>query len=166
MKQPKLRLNRQARPVLLQNAQPDRHLFIEKTFARPVRLHPFAIDDELRDGPFADVRHYLGGGPGRLFNVDFCERDTVFLEKSLGFAAVSAPYSGVKDQIHRNIIHNGYKNWPYRFAIQETRFIRRKMNAYARPWKAWPGVAPASPWLLVELKDQVDGRFHFDWLSI
>jgi len=81
-----------------------RHFFVEKTLARTVRLHPFSVDDELRDGAFSGSLHDFVGRAGRGFDVDLLERNLVLLEKALGLAAVGTPGCGVDGDFHASHI--------------------------------------------------------------
>ncbi len=71
------------------------HLVVQKTFARAIRLNPFAVNDKLGDGALAGAGHHLVGGSGRVFDIDFRERDIVLLQEALGSAAVRAPEGGI-----------------------------------------------------------------------
>jgi hypothetical protein len=76
------------------------HLVVQKTFAIAVGLNPFAVNDKLGDGALAGAGHYLVGGAGRVFNIDFCESDIVLLQEALGGAAVRAPEGGIEQYRH------------------------------------------------------------------
>ena len=80
------------------------HFFVEEAAARAVGLDPFAVEDELRDGTFADVGEDLFGGAGSGLNVDLSVGDGVLCEEALGSAAVAAPGGRVEDQIHSSIL--------------------------------------------------------------
>jgi hypothetical protein len=54
----------------LRNAEEFAHFVILEALARSVRLHPRAIDDELRDGSLSCALDYFLRGAGSLFNVD------------------------------------------------------------------------------------------------
>ena len=64
---------------------------MKEALAGAVGLDPFAVDDELGDGTFADVAEDLVGGAGGLLDVDFLKGDLVLGEEALGFAAIAAP---------------------------------------------------------------------------
>jgi hypothetical protein len=66
-------------------------------------LYPFSVDDELRDGTFAGALDHFVSGSGRVFNIDFLERDAVALQKTFSFAAVWAPEAGIDSNFHRAI---------------------------------------------------------------
>ena len=58
---------------------------------RTVRLDPFSIENELRDGPLAHMpNHFLGRARSAL-DVNFGVRDLVLLKEPFGFAAIAAP---------------------------------------------------------------------------
>jgi hypothetical protein len=67
------------------------HLVVQEASAGTVGLDPFAVDDELGDGPFAYVGEYFVGGAGGVLDIDLFEGDVVLGEEALGFAAVAAP---------------------------------------------------------------------------
>jgi hypothetical protein len=84
-------------------AQALSHFLVQEAFAGPVRLHPLAVNDELRDGAFTRLLDYFVSGSGRVFNIDFTERDFMALEKALGFPAVWTPEAGIDSYFHRDI---------------------------------------------------------------
>ena len=63
-------------------------------------MDPFAVDDELGDGAFADVAEEFLGGAGGSFDVNLCVGDAVMVEKALCFAAVATPAGRVNEQLH------------------------------------------------------------------
>jgi hypothetical protein len=65
-----------------------------------VRLDPFAIQDELRDGTLAHVADKLLSGARAVLDIDLGISDLVFFEEFFGFAAIAAPRSGVKQKSH------------------------------------------------------------------
>ncbi len=73
------------------NSEKLAHLFVQKAAAGAVWLNPFAIDAELRDGPIADVLDNFIRRPWGGLDIDLAIGDLVFVEKSLGLAAVAAP---------------------------------------------------------------------------
>src|SRR5258708_17529018 len=73
------------------DAQAFRHLIIKKTFARPIRLHPLAIDHKLRNRALAGLLDDFFGGPGSSFDVDVVKRKVVTLEKAPGHPAGGTP---------------------------------------------------------------------------
>ena len=81
------------------NSQPLSHFFVEEALAWAVRLNPFAINHELRNGPFASTLDDLFGGAGGGFDVDFPECQVVALEEALGFAAVGAPEGRIENDV-------------------------------------------------------------------
>jgi hypothetical protein len=83
------------------DAQALGHFVIQEAFAGPVRLHPFAVNDELRDGTFTGLLDHFVGGAWGVFDIDLFEDDIVLLQKALGFAAVRAPNAGVDSDLHR-----------------------------------------------------------------
>jgi len=82
------------------NAQQYAHFFIEESFAGKVRLHPPAVDHELRNRAFADVLQEFIGSPRGTFDIDFLKGNVVLFQKILGFAAIAAPKGGIDGQIH------------------------------------------------------------------
>jgi hypothetical protein len=79
------------------------HFLVQEPFSLPVGLHPFAVNDELRDGSLARPLDHFVGGAGRAFDIDLVEGDVVLFEKALGFAAVRAPKGGVNSHFHRGM---------------------------------------------------------------
>ena len=84
------------------NTQAFGHLLVQKALARAVRLHPFAINDKLRDGALAGAGDHLVRGAGRGFDINIFEWDVMSLQKALGDAAVRTPEGGIDDNFHRN----------------------------------------------------------------
>jgi hypothetical protein len=84
----------------LRDAETFGHLLVEKSFASSIRLHPFAIDDELWDSALAGVAKDFLGGAWRLLNVNFSVGDFVLVEKTLGLAAIGTPERGVDEKFH------------------------------------------------------------------
>jgi len=78
-----------------------RHFGVEEAAAGAVGLDPFAVDDELRDGPFSDVGEDFFGGAGGFFDVNFGVGDFVDFEEAFGLTTVTAPGSGVNEDLHR-----------------------------------------------------------------
>src|ERR1700678_471895 len=76
---------------LLANSQPLAHLLVQKPFSSDVRLHPFAIDDELRDRAFAGAFYNFIHRPRRGFNIDLFVWNVVLRQKTLGLAAIRTP---------------------------------------------------------------------------
>ena len=66
-------------------------LFVEKAFALAVRLEPFAIDDQLRDGALASSFDHFLGGSGSAFDIDVLEGNIVLFQEAFGFATIRAP---------------------------------------------------------------------------
>ena len=60
-----------------------------------VRLHPGAIDHELRNGPLAGALNYFLSRAGSLFNIDFMVGDVVLGKPALGDMAIPAPRGSV-----------------------------------------------------------------------
>ena len=84
----------------LSNTQAFGHLFIKKALARSVGLHPFPVNDKLRDGTLTGLGHHFCGRAGRIFDIDFREGNLVFLQEALGQAAVGAPEGRINEQFH------------------------------------------------------------------
>ena len=89
---------------LFGDAEEGGHFFVEEAAAGAIGLHPFAVNDELRDGAFADVFEQGVDGTGGALDVDFGVRDGVPGEEALGFAAVAAPVGGINEELHAGII--------------------------------------------------------------
>ncbi len=68
--------------------------------AGAIGLHPFAVDDELRDGALAGAFHHFLGRAGSRFDIDFFELDVVLGQEALGFAAVGTPEGGIDGDFH------------------------------------------------------------------
>jgi hypothetical protein len=81
----------------LADAEALAHLCMKEAAADAIRLHPFTIDDELRDSTLAYVTQDFIGRPGSGLDVDLGVRDLVMVEKALGFAAVPTPRCRVED---------------------------------------------------------------------
>jgi hypothetical protein len=73
--------------------QPFCHFIVQKAFAWPIGLHPFAIDDELGDSAFSRPPDNFFGGAGCAFDIDFLVVDVVALEEAPGLAAIATPES-------------------------------------------------------------------------
>jgi hypothetical protein len=84
----------------LVDAQARRHFFVEKSFARTIRLHPLAVDHKLRDGTLAGALDDFVDRTGRAFDIDFLKSNVVLGEKALRLAAVGTPCGGINGQIH------------------------------------------------------------------
>ena len=69
-----------------------------------VRLDPFAIDDELRDGPFANMLDDFLCRPWAGFYINFCIGNLVLFKEPFSFAAIAAPRSGIHQNMHPFII--------------------------------------------------------------
>jgi hypothetical protein len=80
------------------------HFVVEEALAGAIRLDPFSVKDELRDGALAYVAENLVGGAGSGFDVDLFVGDGVLGEEALGFAAVAAPGRGVYEEFHDSIL--------------------------------------------------------------
>ncbi len=89
------------------HAQSLGHLFIQESSARPIRLHPLAVDHKLRNRPLADIPYQFCGSTRRRLNVNLPISNVVSLQKALGFPAVAAPRRGVEEQLHPTIL-DGY----------------------------------------------------------
>jgi hypothetical protein len=76
------------------------HFLVEKAMACAVRLDPFAIEDELRDGPFAHLADNFLCGAGAGFDINFGIGNLVLFEEAFGFAAIAAPRSGIDQNMH------------------------------------------------------------------
>ncbi len=72
----------------MRDAEQYGHFLVEESISGSIRLHPFAVDDELRDSAFAGVRDHFLRRTGRGLDVDFGMGNVVALEKAFGFAAV------------------------------------------------------------------------------
>ena len=54
------------------------HLLVKKAVAWTVRLDPFAVDDELRNRPFANVLEDFLSRPGGALDIDLGIGNLVF----------------------------------------------------------------------------------------
>ncbi len=82
-------------------------LFYEQAAARRVGLEPLAIDNHLRNGPFAGVTLDFGHRRGVGLDINLRVDDAVRVEKLLGGAAVAAPYGRVNLYLHTFILFPG-----------------------------------------------------------
>ncbi len=98
------RLNRFRELAGLGDAEQRAHLVVQEAAARAVRLDPFAVDYELRDRSLAYVPDQLIRGVGGGFNIDLGIGNLVLFEESFGFAAITAPWSGIDQHMHLFII--------------------------------------------------------------
>jgi hypothetical protein len=80
------------------------HLLVKKAMACAVRLDPFAVDDELGDGPFAHMSDDFLCRPRAGLDINFGVGDLVLFEEPFGFAAIAAPHSGIHQNLHPSII--------------------------------------------------------------
>src|ERR1700678_3899531 len=76
---------------LFADSQPLAHLLVQKPFSSDVRLHPFAIDDELWDRAFAGALYNFIHRTRRGFNIDLFVWNVVLRQKTLGLAAIRTP---------------------------------------------------------------------------
>jgi len=86
---------------LFPNSEALEHIVVEKSFAGPVGLDPFAVDHELRDSAFSGPADDFFGGAGHGLDIDFAIRDFEAFKKALGLPAVGAPGGAVDDDVHR-----------------------------------------------------------------
>lgn len=82
------------------NAKKFGHFVVKKAFARPIGLHPSAIDDKLRDGTLAGLTDDLLGSTRRGFDIHLFVGNVVLLQKALGHAAVRASEGGIDEKLH------------------------------------------------------------------
>src|ERR1700744_5221832 len=82
---------------------------MEEAQARAVRLNPFAVQNELRNGTFAGVGDYFLGSARLAFDIDFFVGDGVLGQKTLRFTAIAAPVGGVDEKFHRTIVSHLWK---------------------------------------------------------
>src|SRR5664279_305422 len=82
------------------NAEKFRHLLVQEAFSRPVRLHPLAVDYELRDRPLSYIPYNLFCCAWRDLDIHFPKGNLMFLEKPLCHSAIGAPASGIHRQLH------------------------------------------------------------------
>jgi hypothetical protein len=80
------------------------HFLVEKSAAWAVRLYPFAIDDELRNGPLAYVSDNFLRSAGAGLDINLGVSNRVLLEEAFGLAAIAAPRSGIHQDLHTSII--------------------------------------------------------------
>jgi hypothetical protein len=77
---------------------------MQKALPGTIRLDPFSVQHELRDGPFAYMPHNFLCGPRGVFDVDLGVGNLMPIEEPFGFAAIAAPRSGINQQFHLVII--------------------------------------------------------------
>ena len=75
----------------LPDSKPPGHFVVKETFSRGIGLHPFAVNNELRDGAFARACDDFIRRARRSLDIDLCVSNVVFGQKALGFAAIRAP---------------------------------------------------------------------------
>jgi hypothetical protein len=80
------------------------HLPVKETMACTVRLNPFAVDDELRDGPFAYLPDDFLCRPRASLDINLCIGNLVLFKEPFSFAAIAAPRSGIHQNMHPSII--------------------------------------------------------------
>jgi hypothetical protein len=89
------------------DAEEGGHLFVEEALARAIGLDPFAIEDKLRDGMFADVGEQLVGSTGRGVYIDLFVGDGPVVKEAFGSTAVAAPGGRIDEKFHRSILLYG-----------------------------------------------------------
>lgn len=77
---------------------------MEKSAAWTVRLYPFAIDDELRNGPLAYLSDNFLRGAGVGLDINLGIGNLVLFKEPFSFAAIAAPRSGIHQNMHLSII--------------------------------------------------------------
>jgi hypothetical protein len=77
---------------------------VKEALARTVGLDPFAVEYELRDRSLAHIPDDLIRGARAGLDIDFGEGNLVLLQEPFGFAAISAPGSGIDQHMHLLII--------------------------------------------------------------
>jgi hypothetical protein len=92
-------------------------------------LHPFAVDDKLRDGAFASAGDHLVCGARRGLNIDILEWDVITLQEALGYTAVRAPGGGVDDDFQREFLCVLYAIFLASFAVKPLTAKRTKDSA-------------------------------------
>jgi hypothetical protein len=80
------------------------HFLVEKAMTRAVGLNPFAIEDELRDGPLAHLSDNFLRGSGVGLDIDLGISDLVLFKEAFSFAAIAAPRRGIDQHMHPAII--------------------------------------------------------------
>jgi hypothetical protein len=101
----------------MEHAEEVGHLLVEKAVARAVRLNPFAVDDELRNRPFANVLDDFLSRSGGALNIDLGIRNLVLFKESFGLAAIAAPRSGINQNLHPPIIPTAVEGAPFKPAF-------------------------------------------------
>src|SRR5438105_3152150 len=77
--------------AFVDDAEQFAHLFVEEPLAWSIRLHPDAVDDELRDAAFAGAGDDLLRRARGLFDVNFFVLNVVLGQKTFGNVAIRAP---------------------------------------------------------------------------
>ena len=114
------------------NAEKFCHFVVKKAFARPIRLYPFAVNHELRDGPLASLPDDFLGSAWRGLDVNFGVRNVVLLQEALGDAAVRAPESGIDEEFHLSGSQSGADLARERRMLDWRRFVQAR--PVARHW--------------------------------
>ena len=78
---------------------------MQKPNAGAIRLHPFTVDNELRDGALSGLAQQFLGSTWGVFNVNLCMWDVVLGEEALCLATVTAPGGSVDEQSHTLMIN-------------------------------------------------------------
>ncbi len=86
------------------DAKKFRHFLVEEAMARAVGLNPFAIEDELGNGPFSHLPDHFLRSPGAGLDIDLGIGDLMLFKEAFGFAAIAAPRSGINQHMHPSII--------------------------------------------------------------
>ena len=82
------------------DAETPSHFFVQKSFARTIRLHPLTINNKLWNSPLARVFDHLLGSSRSVLDIDFRESEVVLLQKTFSLAAIGTPEGGIDDDFH------------------------------------------------------------------
>jgi hypothetical protein len=88
----------------VEHAEKIGHLLVKKAVACAVRLDPFAVKDELGNGPFAYMLDDFLSRPRGSLNINFRVSDLVLFKEPFGLAAIPAPRSGIHQNMHSRMI--------------------------------------------------------------
>ena len=84
------------------DAQTLGHFFVQETFAGTVGLHPFAVNDKLRDGTLARLPDHFLGGSG-VFSISISWKEMSCCCRKRLASRQSGHQKAVDSDFHRDI---------------------------------------------------------------